>query len=295
MMKRTAMMLAAAAIATITTAHTATAQSYPAQEMSIGQARRAILIGSKYAGAAREYSKVFHAYSYYALRTDSIRIAHDALDFDAIDRKGEALHFRIALRELVRLSTRCSVSACWLVDGSGKRVEWQSNNSPNAYGLDFGVSIPKRCGDAQNTEECLQAADQFAAALNRLHTFALGPELAEENFSHQATAWRLLSTKPPLQDGVRVRRLMAEDAIRNQKPEDALKCYIQGLDIYSLWPEGWFNAAVIAGQLGYYADAAAHMQNYLEPVPDAADAQSARDQIAMWRFKAGQSQPLQGK
>jgi hypothetical protein len=31
------------------------------------------------------------------------------------------------------------------------------------------------------------------------------------------------------------------------------------------------------------------MQSYLELVPDATDAQSARDQIDLWRYKAGQS------
>jgi hypothetical protein len=36
------------------------------------------------------------------------------------------------------------------------------------------------------------------------------------------------------------------------------------------------------------------MQNYLELMPDAADAQSARDQIDLWKFKAGQS-PVSAK
>jgi hypothetical protein len=62
-----------------------------------------------------------------------------------------------------------------------------------------------------------------------------------------------------------------------------------------MWPQGWFNAAVVAASLGYYADAAEHMQSYLELMPDAPDAQSARDQIAMWQYKAKQPQPVPGK
>jgi hypothetical protein len=31
------------------------------------------------------------------------------------------------------------------------------------------------------------------------------------------------------------------------------------------------------------------MQNYLELLPDAPDAKSARDQIDLWKYKAGQS------
>jgi hypothetical protein len=53
-----------------------------------------------------------------------------------------------------------------------------------------------------------------------------------------------------------------------------------------MWPEGWFNAALVAGELGEYPEAVEFMQNYLELVPDAKDAQSARDQLEIWKMKA---------
>ena len=80
--------------------------------------------------------------------------------------------------------------------------------------------------------------------------------------------------------------MMAEDALKNQRPKDALKYYQQGLDIYSLWPEGWFNAALLASELNRYADAVEYMQNYLLLVPDASDARAARDRLEMWKIKA---------
>jgi len=258
-----------------------------AEEMSYRQARRTILVTSKYAGAVQR-SKMFH---YFALNRDSIRSTHDTLDFDATSRKGETLHFQIALREIDRVSTKCSSTACWLMNGSRKEDLLRSDDSTKTFGLDFGIDdgpMVKRCGRAQNTEECLQAADRFAAALNSLHAYALGPVVAEEDFHQQAVAWRALATKPALPEAARVRRLMAEDALKNQKPEEALKYYEQGLDLCPMWPEGWFNAAVVAGELGRYADAAEEMQNYLELVPNAKDAQAARDQIAIWQYKAGQ-------
>ena len=49
------------------------------------------------------------------------------------------------------------------------------------------------------------------------------------------------------------------------------------------------HGAEIAAELGYYTDAVEHMQNYLELLPNATDAQSARDQIDLWKFKAGQT------
>lgn len=52
------------------------------------------------------------------------------------------------------------------------------------------------------------------------------------------------------------------------------------------WAQGWFNAALVAGQLGYYSDAVLYMENYLELTPNAADAASASDQMAVWKYKA---------
>ena len=48
------------------------------------------------------------------------------------------------------------------------------------------------------------------------------------------------------------------------------------------------NAAIVAGELGQYANAAGYMKNYLELVPDAADAQAARDKMLVWKAKASE-------
>lgn len=60
-----------------------------------------------------------------------------------------------------------------------------------------------------------------------------------------------------------------------------------GRDLYLTWPRGCLNAALIAAELGFDTEAIVYMQSYLELVPDAADAQSARDQILIWRHKVG--------
>jgi regulator of sirC expression with transglutaminase-like and TPR domain len=88
-----------------------------------------------------------------------------------------------------------------------------------------------------------------------------------------------------------VRRLLAEDAVKNNKPVEALNDYEIGLQSYPTWPEGHFNAALIAAELNDYANAIEHMQSYLELVPTAPDAQAARDQITIWQHKAGQQMP----
>jgi len=129
-------------------------------------------------------------------------------------------------------------------------------------------------------------AESLASALNHLHALAGDRGAALRDFPQRAATWRALTSKPPIPEEVRVQRLLAEDAVKQNKPEEALNRYETGLELYPTWPQGYFNAALIAAELGFYAEAIEHMQAYLELAPDASDAQSARDQIAIWQFKA---------
>jgi regulator of sirC expression with transglutaminase-like and TPR domain len=114
---------------------------------------------------------------------------------------------------------------------------------------------------------------------------------AWNQFRQQAAAWRALPTKPPLPDAVRIQRIAAEDAIKNSHPDAAMNYYEAGLALDPTWPEGHFNAALIAAELGDYTDATEHMQAYLELTPNAADAQAAHDQLDLWQLKAKEQKP----
>jgi hypothetical protein len=46
---------------------------------------------------------------------------------------------------------------------------------------------------------------------------------------------------------VRVHRQLAEEALKEQKPEPAVNYYELGVEADPTWAQGWFNAAVIAG------------------------------------------------
>jgi len=257
------------------------AQQQLPPEMGYLQAQRAIKTSMQYAMATGPVDQ------------KSVRLTQGTLEFD--DAKGE--HFTIPLMGLHKLTAGCmSVGdrTYWCsVDEEGNKGKYgeyflqKYNVKMKKSGLGFGAgSADGICSQAQNHDECMNAAAQFAAALNSLHIYALRPTPPEEDFHKQAAAWRALAEKPAMPDAVRVRRMMAEDALKNKKPEDALRYYEQGIESYPMWPEGWFNAALVAGELGDYADAAEFMQNYLELVPDAKDAQSARDQLEIWKMKA---------
>lgn len=128
-------------------------------------------------------------------------------------------------------------------------------------------------------------SETFANGFNVLRAFARDPNAPLHTFTARAAAWRALATKPPIPDEVRVQRMMAEDAFKTNKPDEALHYYETGVQLYPTWPEGNFNAALIAGDLSYYDIAIEHMQAYLELVPDATDAQAARDKILIWQTK----------
>jgi len=120
-------------------------------------------------------------------------------------------------------------------------------------------------------------------------------EVAWRNFQPKAAAWQLLTVKPPIPDKVRQRRLLAEDAFNEKRFETAAAEYEAGLEIDPLWPAGHFNAALIYAELKKYGDAAWHMRCYLELVPNAPDAQEARDHMLLWQGKAEEQETAPAK
>ncbi len=143
-------------------------------------------------------------------------------------------------------------------------------------------------GPKQTEADVDRDARLFATSLNFLRTFARETNSPLRDFAERAATWRAQAAKPPLPEEARGLRLAAEEAVREKQPAEALNYYEMAVERDPTWPEGWFNAALVAGELGDYDDAIEHMQNYLELVPGAADAEKARDQIVAWRYKAGQ-------
>jgi hypothetical protein len=213
----------------------------------------------------------------------SMHVSTSSAEFNG-DRKGYGRgHYTIRFAALGCVFADCSSTACWIRSNPpGALARKQTGEAIDR--LEFVDPFKNNQKSTTCLAECQKIAVNFAAALNSFHQL----ELLGPTFHEKAAAWRALTTKPPLPDNVHLQRLLAEDALKNHKPGEALQHYEAGLKLYSTWPQGWFNAAMIAGQLGIYANAAEDMQAYLELVPDAKDAQSARDQIEIWKYKAKQ-------
>ncbi len=114
-------------------------------------------------------------------------------------------------------------------------------------------------------------------------------EAAWRDFQLKAAAWRLLTTKVPLSPDAERHRILAENAVKEHDFASAMDHYESALEIQSTWPAGWFNLALIQGEMNVYAGAIDSMKHYLELVPDAPDANDARQQMIIWEDKARRS------
>jgi tetratricopeptide (TPR) repeat protein len=141
-------------------------------------------------------------------------------------------------------------------------------------------------------------ADAFAEAVNWM-IWQSSPEgrakiarqkRTEEAFRQQLAAWRAATEKPKMPDEAHVHEVLARSAVEEKNLSRATDEYEAALEIFPTWPEGQFNLALICGETSDYDCAVEHMQNYLELVPDAADAQAAKDKLIVWRDKLTHSQ-----
>lgn len=107
-----------------------------------------------------------------------------------------------------------------------------------------------------------------------------------EEFTAQTAAWRALAAKPPVSDEVTKKRLLAEDAYEHKDFSAALEYYEAGTALDPTWAWGWFNAAILYGEMGQYNDAADCMKRYLILLPDANDAAAAKEKLLLWEAKA---------
>jgi hypothetical protein len=272
-------------------ANQATAQSQysssPTDALSLWQARNAIFNADKYLTVVH-WGKM--TAQFYSVNPGSIKITAISMEFDGVDKKGGTKHFQVDVKDLEKVSAACGIQQCQLIPVAGKIAIQDIQAVPYALWFGWyptaGVNV---CQRAENNAECMHSAYWFGAALNGLHDTAIAYTANPAYFPQLAAAWRALATKPPLAEKARILRLAAEDALKRQKPDEALNDFELGVQADPTWAQGWFNAALLAGELGFFADAADHMQNYLELLPNAPDAKSARDQIDLWKYKAGQS------
>ncbi len=156
---------------------------------------------------------------------------------------------------------------------------WTVHFSFSVYKQDFREHLRNRDHVEHFREGLL-----FLARESQKHWDQLAAEKLDALHA-QAEAWRALVEKPKMPDDAYAHKVLAEDAYRNKDLVKALNEYQLGIQIFPTWPEGQFNAGLIAAELEDYRVAVQRMKEYLLLVPDAPDAQAAKDKIIIWQDK----------
>jgi len=121
---------------------------------------------------------------------------------------------------------------------------------------------------------------------------ALGlPETAteRERFETELAQFHRRLVGPEIGENVRMRRVLAETAVREVRLWEAVEQFEQGLALAPWWPQGNYNLALVYAELQVYPRAIRYMQRYIKLVPDAVNARAAQDKIYEWTAVAQRS------
>lgn len=113
--------------------------------------------------------------------------------------------------------------------------------------------------------------------------------MTSEVFEAVAKKYRDAPVKPALSEEARKYKVQAEAAIGRKSFDEAAARYLDVLKIAPWWPDGYFNRALIFGEMGRYRKAIAEMRKYLQLVPGSPDARSVQDKIYEWEGLARNS------
>ncbi len=137
----------------------------------------------------------------------------------------------------------------------------------------------------------LASARMWVDALLTLKAAEMAPDTEEADFAAftiSAKVWLLASPNPEMPDEARAYKALAEDSFKRKDYTAALEAYCDALDKHPMWPEGHYNAALLAAEAKDYELAAQHMRRYLVLAPDAKDASASKDKFLLWQLKAKQ-------
>jgi tetratricopeptide (TPR) repeat protein len=167
-----------------------------------------------------------------------------------------------------------------------------SNFSVRDYGsnarIDFNDGGSKFIKNSMRSSNKALAI-KFVDAVLTLKVAAQRPESEEADFAafaEQVRSWLSTTLRPAMSDEARTCKLLAEDAFKRQDYSAALEAYNEALELYPMWPEGHYNAALLAAETKDYSSAADHIRRYLVLAPNAKDAPTAKDKFLLWQHKA---------
>jgi len=173
---------------------------------------------------------------------------------------------------------------------------WSHPNEPSAYVL--SNAKPLTIGDMRVDFYSESRAFSFVDAVLVLKKLALTPNTEEADFAafaNEAKAWLLMTPKPTMTDDTLAQKGLAEEAFKRKDYAAALVAYTNAISKYAMWPEGHYNAALLAAEAKDFELASKHMRRYLALAPGANDAAAAKEKFLVWQLKAKQFVYARGK
>jgi len=92
--------------------------------------------------------------------------------------------------------------------------------------------------------------------------------------------------KPQLPEEVRRFKIQAEAAIKQKDFDEAIRSYAEALKLAPWWPEGYYNSAIIIGELGRHSEAISSMRRFIDLEPGTPAARNGQDRIYQWEYLA---------
>lgn len=87
-------------------------------------------------------------------------------------------------------------------------------------------------------------------------------------------------------ESIRRFKIQAEASVKDKQFAEAAEYYRQALAVAPGWADGYFNYALMLGEIWDFQGAILNMQHYLDLAPDASNARAAQDKIYEWERKA---------
>lgn len=140
------------------------------------------------------------------------------------------------------------------------------------YYIDGGLSSETRKNGTMRLADAL-----YVLRHARLEDATIG-----DKFQEVVAQYRALAAKPPLPEEVRKFRVQAEFAAGQQRYDDAVRFYGEGIKLAPWWAQGHFNRALLLAETKRFRDAASAMNKYIQLEPSATDARAAQDKIYQW-------------
>ncbi len=105
---------------------------------------------------------------------------------------------------------------------------------------------------------------------------------AEDKFRQAADQYLAMQEKPKLPDDVEVYSIQANTAIGNKNFKTAVDLYTKALQLAPWWASGYYNRALVLGELNANDAAIMDMKHFLYLKPDAPNVTAVKRKIAEW-------------